>query len=604
MIEAIYGFWVSPITAEIAAEGAKKIVEMTVDGEQIYWSETRPENKGRYTIVEAGKGDITPPDFNARSAVHEYGGGAFTVKDGVVVATQYPDHTVHIKKPGEDWKLLLDGKGTRFANFNITPKGIVAVGETHRDGKEPENFLALIKEGSFSKLASGHDFYASPAISPDGNKIAFITWDHPHMPWTNTELWMLENQQLTKIAGGEEAIFQPQWSPEGVLYFISDRDEWWNLYRYKDGKVEKVFSIEAELGRPLWVFNLSTYAFLDNKIVFLYFQNGFYHVGQYDLKSGKLAQLERPGIQYPEIRAGKDFVALIEDFSDRPTQVVKLPSGEIVKGGKEEKIDPGYISKAEHISFPTSRGQTAYGYFYKPVNKDYTGKKNTLPPLIVMIHGGPTSQAKPAYNLETQFWTSHGFAVLDVNYRGSTGYGRTYRMLLNDNWGIVDVEDCVYGAKYLAGKGLIDPNWEFISGGSAGGFTVLAALAFHNEFKGGANYYGVADLSLLAHDTHKFESRYLDGLLGKDPQVWKDRSPINHLEHFNAPLIIFQGTEDKVVLPNQSEAIYHALKKRGVKTELIMYKGEQHGFRKKESIVDSLEKELEFFQSLMKASQT
>jgi len=611
---APYGTWKSPITAEEAAEGAVKILNVIVDGDDVYWNEVRPKNEGRYTIVKNGE-DVTPPDFSARSAVHEYGGGAFTVKEDTVVTSNFRDKKLYIKEPGKDLRPLTTGKDTRFGDLHITQHGIVAVGETHKPDQEPENFLALIdiQTGTFKKIASGYDFYTSPAISPDGKKIAYICWKHPNMPWTDTELWIANIDEMgnlinsVQVAGQDpETIFQPGWDKDGTLYFVTDRDEWWNLHRYVDGKIENMCKMEAEMGWPLWQLQRSKWTFLGEKLLFACVEKGFMHLGILDPATGKCEKIESPGVTYLQLRSGNGFVVFIEGFDNQSSRIVKMDNKTlartVIKEPEGKTFNEGYISTPQHITYKSAGGREAYGYFYPPKNKDYKGKEGELPPLIVMIHGGPTSKTLPTFALQKQFWTSQGFAILDVDYGGSTGYGRTYRMALNGNWGIVDVEDCIFGAKHLAEQGLVDKDKLLIRGGSAGGYTTLAALTYEDTFKGGADYYGIADLEALAHDTHKFESHYNDTLLGpfnEKAHIWKERSPINHMDKFNSPLIIFQGTEDKIVPPNQSKMIYEALKKKGIKTELYLYEKEQHGFRKKKNIINSLNKEADFYREIM-----
>lgn len=624
---ASYGTWESPITAEMIAAGSFTIMNMIMDGDATYWSEMRPANKGRYTIVKkdaSGAKDVTPPDFNARTFVHEYGGGAFTVDNGIVYSSNGADHAIYMIKPGSDPVRLTSGQtkienasggvslsGTRFADLRPVPGGLVAVGEHHEPGKPVENFLALIDmtSGKYKRLVEGYDFYAAPALSHDNKKIAWICWNHPEMPWTSTELWVAEfngrelvNAQCVTGLDGPEAIAQPQWSDNGTLYFISDRHSgWWNIHRYINEIIENVCPMDAEVGEPHWIFDRSSYAFLNNKIFLAYNKEGIFKLAIFDLKTKKCEPIHRDTVTVQHIRRGNgciqyleghytsgESIVQIEDKPDYPSKIIWTV---------ETKLDQGYISIPQHIGYPSS-GRTAYGFFYPPKNKDYQAPPNEKPPLVVTIHGGPTSQARGSYQLRTQFWTSRGFAVLDVNYGGSTGYGRKYRQLLDRNWGIVDVEDCENGALYLAEKGLVDRNKLFIRGGSAGGYTTLAALAFRKSFKAGASYFGVADITALAHDTHKFEQRYMEQLVGKYPEeeaIWKERSPINSVDKISSPLILFQGEDDMIVPKNQSIMIYDALKKRGIKTELHIYPGEEHGFRQAQNIIHSLNREVAFY---------
>jgi dipeptidyl aminopeptidase/acylaminoacyl peptidase len=628
---ASYGRWKSPITAEKIAAGTTSIINLLVDGDDTYWCEMRPANKGRYTIVKRdGEGkeqDMTPPDFNVRTFVHEYGGGAFTVAKGVIYASNAADSKIYrIAAEGQpipitegQVKVELNGEkhsqGTRFADLRVTDQGLVAIGEQHAPGKPVENFLALIDidSGAVQRLASGYDFYSSPAISPDGKRIAWICWNHPEMPWTHTELWVAEFNER-KIAHalrvtGElaESILQPEWSPEGALYFISDRKGgWWNIHCLVNGTIEKLVAMEAEVGEPAWVFDRSAYAFMGGKILFAYNSAGISRLGLYDLTSRVWSTLECEGNNFHQLRSGKGCVRLLRGH---PTETEALIEVEDAPGypirvlhQKERLASQGYISSPQHISY-TSNGRTAYGFYYPPKNCDYAAPSGEKPPLVVMIHGGPTAQSKGALQWAKQFWTSQGFALLDVNYGGSTGYGRRYRELLNRNWGIVDVEDCVNGALSLVERGLADGDKLAIRGGSAGGYTTLAALAFQKAFGAGASYYGVADITALAHDTHKFETRYMEQLVGKYPEereVWEQRSPIHAVDRISSPLILFQGEDDRIVPKNQSIMIYEALKRRGIPTEIHIYPGEEHGFRQAEHIIHSMNREADFYREVFK----
>lgn len=633
---ASYGTWTSPVTAEKIAEGSKGKLNMVLDEDNTYYVETRPDNKGRYTIVKRDqKGnlhDATPADFNVRTFVHEYGGGAFTVSKGIIYASSGADHALYSIEPGKAPHKLTEGQkkievngtteweGTRFADMQPSSQGLVAVGEHHAPGQTVENFLALIDihTGQYKKIASGYDFYSSPAISADGKKLAWISWNHPYMPWTNTELWIaditsdgsLTNQK--KIAGEiPESIFQPEWSPNGILYFVTDRDKgWWNLYRYmpeKEKTIENVLPMAAEMAEPLWVFGRSTYAFLGNQIVFSYNQDGFWHLGVLDPDRKQWKTLKNAGVSIQQVRSGKNLVQFLEGYADNAEALIQVnPDYSLhLLATTELPLDKDYISIGQHIAF-SSNNRTAYGFYYPPKNKDFKGPKDELPPLIVMVHGGPIAQTRSAFQLKQQYWTTRGFAVLDVNYGGSTGYGRDYRNSLNHNWGLVDVEDCINGAKFLAEKGLVDSRKLVIRGGSAGGFTTLAALTHGDTFKAGANYYGVADITALALDTHKFEKHDMEQLVGKYPEekeLWIARSPIHAVDKIISPLIIFQGEDDRIVPKNQSTMIYDQLKAKGIPTEIHIYPGEEHGFRQAANIIHSLNREYEFYLEVFGLSQ-
>lgn len=624
---APYGTWPSPVTPELVAKGSTAILNMLVDGEDTYWCELRPLNKGRYTIVrrdkQGDKTDITSPDFNVRTLVHEYGGGAFTVFNGTLFASNAADSAIYKITPGIPPVKLTEGttkvkigekevvSGTRFADMHVTPKGIIAVGEEHIPGKPVENFLALIDTGTgrYKKIAVGHDFYASPAINREGTKAAWITWNFPEMPWTNTQLWTGEISNdgtlvnIMQVAGEvPEAIFQPQWAPDGTLYFVTDRDKgWWNLHRYVDGTIDNVCPMAAEAAEPLWVFERSTYAFIGKDILFTFNKDGHWHLARLNPKSKEWREIARPAVAMKQLRSGRDSVRYIEGYGDKDDAIVEVADDgrNTVRVLNEETplLKKDGISFPQHIAFLSGK-RTAYAYYYPPVNSEYEGPADKAPPLVVMIHGGPTAQARNTFQTKMQFWTSRGFAVLDVNYGGSTGYGREYRFLLDNNWGNVDVEDCINGARFLAEQGKADPSNLAIRGGSAGGFTTLAALSSSDVFKAGASYYGVADINALAHDTHKFEAKYMDLLVGPYPakkHLWDERSPINHVDKMVSPLIIFQGEDDTVVPMNQSVMIYEALKKRGIPVEIHIYPGEEHGFRQSQNVIDSLVREWQFY---------
>lgn len=609
--EASYGSWRSPIIAEKIATSVKGYGSVFVDGETIYWLESRPSEGGRSVLVRLEDGghsvDVTPKEYNVRTRVHEYGGGAFTVDRGIIYFVNFGDQRVY-RQEG-DSIIPLTKPDARFADFVPTPHGLVAVGEVH--GKHVDNFLALIdpKSGDYRVLTEDYDFFSSPAVSLDGRKLAWLSWNHPNMPWDGTELWVADFSaeglsNLRKVAGGDsESIFQPQWSHDGVLCYVSDKSNWWNLYRLENNQSVPIYPLAAEFGLPQWVFGMATWGFCGDHIIAAYQKEGCWRLVQLPLHGGEVEELPFEAAQISTLRTGKNFVAFVAGFPTDSQKIVKYDltthEAHLVGGAVlDPSIDPGYFSAAELISFPSAQGRTAYGFYYAPKNRDYHAPAGESPPLLVKSHGGPTGQCTGAFSWTIQYWTSRGFAVLDVNYGGSTGYGRAYRQLLNNGWGIVDREDCEYGAKYLVSVGLADKYRLAIDGGSAGGYTTLCALTFGNIFRVGASYFGVSDLTALTKDTHKFEARYNDKLVGPYPEaqaLYDERSPLHHVDRLNCPVIFFQGAEDKIVPPSQATMMFEALQARGLRTKLVIYEGEQHGFRKAENIRNALEEELKFF---------
>jgi dipeptidyl aminopeptidase/acylaminoacyl peptidase len=624
---APYGSWKSPITADLIVAGTIGLGQIALDGENVYWTEGRPAEGGRNVIVRRtadGKiADMTPSPFNVRTRVHEYGGGTFTVSNGTVYFSNFGDQRLYRQTPGSEPQPLTLEANRRYADAVIDPqrRRIICVCEDHSNGgHEPANCLVSINVENGEDalvLASGSDFYSSPRLSPDNSQLAWLSWNHPNMPWDGTQLWVAsikEDGSLSEpqlVAGGvEESVFQPEWSPDGVLYFVSDRTDWWNFYRWQPslGKggvwmVESLCEMEAEFGLPQWVFGMSTYAFESaNRIICTYTQEGIWYLASLDTQTKQLEVIETPYTEISSLHAANGRAAFIAGSATEPTAIVQMDLAtrqiEVLRRSSELEIDTGYLSMPQAIAFPTENGLTAYAIFYPPQNKDYTAPPEEKPPLIVKSHGGPTASTSSAFNLRIQYWTSRGFAFVDVNYGGSTGYGREYRQRLKDNWGIVDVDDCVNAAKYLAEQGLVDGERLAIAGGSAGGYTTLAALTFRDVFKAGASYYGVSDLEILAKETHKFESRYLDGLIGPYPErkdLYEKRSPIHFTDQLSCPVIFFQGLEDKVVPPNQAEIMVEAIKAKGLPVAYVAYEGEQHGFRRAENIKRTLDGEFYFY---------
>ena len=609
------GAWTSPISAAVVAAGAVPLAQLMLDGSRLGWLEGRASEAGRTTLMvhdDGGSRELTPAPFNVRSRVHEYGGGACLLADGVAFFSHHVDNRLYRIEPnGQPVALTAEGE-QRFADFVLDRRRarLIAVREDHAGaGAYPVNALCAVGfDGAQTVLVEGNDFYAAPRLSPDGRQLAWLCWDHPRMPWEGTELWLadvLDDGTLVDgrlVAGGpDESICQPEWSPDGVLHFVSDRSGWWNLYAFLDGVADPLCPREAEFGAPHWSFGGSLYGFRrDGRIVCAYSEAGVSHLAE--LVDGVLNPIDTPYEEIRELRVHGDIVALL---GGAPTIAPELARIDLATGATDvlahsipQPPASTYLSVPLAISYPSANGRTAHAFYYAPANPDHAPQDGELPPLIVIGHGGPTGMAASTLKLSTQYWTSRGFAVLDVNYGGSTGFGRAYRNLLEHQWGVVDVEDCVAGARHLAEQGVVDPQRLLIRGSSAGGLTVLSALAFHDVFKAGASYYGVSDLAGLDADSHKFESHYNQYLIAppeRAPAVYRERSPIHHTDKLRRPMIFFQGLDDKVVPPQQSESMVEALRARRLPVAYLTLEGEGHGFRKADSVVRTLEAELVFY---------
>ena len=619
---APYGSWKSPITSELVASGTVGLGQIVLDGEDTYWNELRPTEGGRIVIVRRTSGgqttDITLSPFNARTRVHEYGGGAFAVTKGEIYFSNFGDQRIYRQQPGAMPHPITPEVKLRYADMTICRRNrMICVREDHTvAGREPVNTLVSLKlEGCKGGqiLVSGNDFYSSPRISADGSRLAWLTWNHPSMPWDGTELWVGELRtdgslsHPERVAGGiDESIFQPEWSPDGVLYFVSDRTGWWNLYRWHRGIIESLCEMKAEFGRPQWVFGMSTYAFeSEGCIICAYNEQGTWRLASLNTATGKLERIRTPYTDIRSLRASSGLAIFIAGSANEPLSIVRLDLAtrriEVLQRSSNATVNAQYLSIPKAIEFPTENGLTAHTFFYPPRNREYTGPSEERSPLIVKSHGGPTAATSTTLSWAVQYWTSRGIAVLDVDYGGSSGYGRAYRQRLNGQWGVVDVDDCVNGARYLVKIGEVDGKRLAIRGGSAGGYTTLCALTFRKVFRAGASYYGVSDLEALAKDTHKFESRYLDRMIGLYPEqrdLYRKRSPIHFVDRISCPMILFQGLEDKVVPPSQAELMVKALREKGLPVAYIPFEGEQHGFRRAENIKRSLDAELYFYSKI------
>ncbi|MSP37621.1 MAG: S9 family peptidase [Deltaproteobacteria bacterium] len=617
-----YGSWKSPISADIVAGGEIGLEQIRINlnrGDDIYWIERRSQEGGRKVIVRRSADgnitDVTPTGFNARNRVHEYGGADYAISNDAIVFSNFADQRLYRQTlAGEPQPLTKQGN-YRYADGQIDrPRNLFyCVREDHSAPGEAVNAIARVDlngDNSGEIVVSGNHFYSSPRLNPDGSQLAWLTWNHPNMPWDGTELWLgkLGDNgaviEQIKIAGGvDESIYQPAWSPDGVLHFASDRTGWWNLYRWRENQIEALCPMAAEFGQPQWTFGGSLYGFAsDKQIICSYTKNGNDYLATLDIETKNLRDIELPYSAISQVRVTGNRVVFIGASATETSAVVALDLStkrfEVLRRSRDTAVEDGYLSEARAIEFPTEQGLTAHGYFYPPRNRDYAAPANEKPPLLVLSHGGPTSSSSGSLKYSIQYWTSRGVAVLDVNYGGSSGYGRAYRERLNGQWGIVDVDDCANGARYLAERGEVDANRLAIRGGSAGGYTTLCALTFRDIFKAGASHYGISDLEALAKDTHKFESRYLDRLIGPYPErrdLYVERSPIHFTDQLNCPMIIFQGLEDKVVPPNQAEKMVEAVRTKKLQVAYLTFEGEQHGFRKAENIKRVLEAELYFY---------
>ncbi|MEZ0224985.1 MAG: prolyl oligopeptidase family serine peptidase, partial [Alphaproteobacteria bacterium] len=596
------------------------------DGDTLYWLEARPLEKGRNALVRRtadGKiEDVTPPPVNVASRVHEYGGGSYAVNKGRIVYTEKSDGSVWLIEGDAAPRQIVGVKDCRYADFRFVPgtDDIVCVREDHRNRRPTDPEAAIVRLSTSgidaatndgTVLVKGPDFLSSPRVSPDGKKIAWLSWNHPDMPWDATQLHVadlsasgISNAAVVAGADRREAVVQPDWSPDGTLYFCTDRTDWWNLHKLNaKGAVEAVTNVpDGEIGGPHWVFGGRYFDFMpDGKIVAELSQNGQSRAVVID--NGSVTDLDMPPVgACPVPLKGGGFAYVTEAADAAPTiDINQGGTAKTIRAAAPKLLEKENVSAGEEITFPTADGENAHAFYYPPVNAAFKPLDGEKPPLIVMIHGGPTSAAQTGFSAAKQYWTTRGFAVVDVNYRGSTGYGREYRQKLDGNWGVADVEDCAAVVKYLVAQGKADPDRVAIRGGSAGGFTVLAALTTSDVFKAGASHYGVGDLMLLAAETHKFEARYLDRLLGPLPEstaLYKDRSPINHLDKMAAAAIFFQGLDDKVVPPSQAQTMVDAMRKSNMPVAHYEFEGEAHGFRKADTQRRVLDLELGFYAKL------
>lgn len=619
-----YGTWPSSLSAEQVASTGTRLLDLRVNDGVLYWLEGRASEGGRQAIVqyssESSPTEISSSSFNARTRVHEYGGGSYWVTDDIIFATCFEDQRLYsidnngMAHPITDPPLI--PAGIRYADGEVTPDRcrIYCVREQHFESKESVNeIVVLAADGSEQPRAvvSGADFVSAPRISNDGSRLAWLSWNHPRMPWDGTELWTasickngdLDNIQL--VCGGiDESVVQPRWSPDNGLYFISDRSSWWNLYRLEsDGTQTALAPMEADFASPDWVLGLSTYGFSsDGTLICTYETKEGAQLAAVTTNRHELTPIECPWTSISYLQVDGDQVFFL---GASETHVESVVSGnldgsdwQVIARSRTDELDASDVSHAEHVTFPTTNNSQAHALFYSPKNSIVKALPEERPPLLVMSHGGPTSATTRAYNAMIQYWTTRGIAVVDVNYRGSSGFGREYRRALDGFWGIFDTDDCIAAANYLANRGSVDGKRMAIRGGSAGGYTTLCALTYHNVFRAGASYFGIANTETLLTNTHKFESRYLDKLIGPYPEeadTYRARSPIHFVDQIQAAVILFQGLEDEIVRPEQAEQMVDALSACALPHAYLTFEGEQHGFRKAENIIKALESELSFY---------
>lgn len=616
--QAPYGSWQSAITIDKMVERAIRLFDVKLVDDHLYWIEMRPAEEGRYVLMGRGKQGrpraLVPKSCNVRTLVHEYGGNPYGVAGQEIIFVNFEDQRLYVQGR-KDVQPLLPANHCRYADFAARPHmpQVYAVREDHSlPHREAHNSLVMLdldKPGTEVVMASDHDFYSSPCVSPDGTQVAWLAWSHPAMPWDETELWLAQLDDDGEPAGMQclwsapgMSLFQPAWSPDGVLHCVSDQSGWWNLYRFEDDGPRALCPRDAEFGTPQWVFGLSTYAFIDaGRLLCTWCSREGQSLGILDISTDTLTPIETEYTSFSHIQADAQHAVFLAASPTQFTSLVlmDLDSGktEVVRQTSLARIPPQLISVPQAIHFPTEDGHEAHAYFYPPVNPDFEAPEDELPPLLVKSHGGPTSATDDTLNLVIQYWTSRGFAVVDVNYGGSTGYGTAYRRRLNGAWGLVDVQDCANAARHLVREGLVDPGRLAITGGSAGGYTTLACLAFTDVFHAGISHYGVSDLGALARDTHKFESRYLDSLIGPYPEeadLYEQRSPLRAADAITCPILFLQGLEDKIVLPNQAEMMVKALQRQHIPVAYLPFAGEQHGFRQARNIKAAIRAETYF----------
>lgn len=609
--EAAYGTWESPITAASIFEASDRISTLTVENNELYFIERRASANGRNILVKLDDNNeatqLTPSDLSVRTRVHEYGGRPYLIDGNDIYYSQFTDQHIYKLSPdAEPQSLTADGLRYMQCVMDQYRDRLICVREDHRGLGEAVNSLVSVDLTSDEPeqigeiLFEGTDFVTSPQLSPDGRSLAFITWSHPNMPWDDTQLRIItfaEDGSIENLSDlpqeGNVSIANPQYSANNTLYFTADFANWSTLYRLNDdGQVELVLDQELEI---------VSYGLEDeSSAVITYSLEGLRYLARVDLTTGEMTTLGDSFSFAGSIAVATDGTYFIASTPNSQNAIYQLNGSDYTEVYRPSgpQISAEYLSIPQAITYPTGENEEAYGFYYPPVNVDFQGPEGSLPPLIVKVHGGPVGATSSTLDPSIQFWTSRGFGLFDVNHRGSTGYGREFRKKLYPSWGIVDIEDAANGVNWLAERNLIDAEKVAIRGGSAGGYTTLAAMAFQDVFKAGASYYGISDLEVLNQDTHKYESRYLDQLIGVYPEqreVYVQRSPINSVDQINSPLLLLQGLDDKVVPPNQSELIFEALKANCIPTAYIPFEGEGHGFRQPENNIKALNSELDFY---------
>ncbi len=632
---APYGSWASPITTELLTAGTVGLRETRIDGDDVYWLEGRASEGGRTVLVrrtaDGVRVDVTADPFNVRSRVHEYGGGAYAVTGGLVVFANFADRRLYLldtTKPGSEPAPLTPEGGFRYAapELDVRRRRLIAIREDHsQPDAEPVNTLVSLdldggNDDGGRVIVDGSDFVNSPTLDPDGRRLAWVTWDHPAMPWDNTTVWVADVTEDGSLAhahaitDGTYAAGQPRWAPDGRLFYISEQSGWANItFLDLDNPGEASAPLprwELEFGQPGWSLGSSDYDFTaDGRLLCSLVEQGVGWLGLLDPADGALVHVETQAVGFDGVRVSGEVAVFTAAFPADSSTVVRLgiqdteTTFEVLRRATDQRLEAADISVAETVEWDNSRGQNVHGFFYPPANARFSAPADEPPPLLVLSHGGPTGMATSGLNLGLQYWTSRGFAVLDVNYGGSTGFGRAYRERLRGEWGVVDVDDCATGARALADAGRVDDDRLAILGGSAGGYTTLCALTFTDVFKAGASFFGIGDLEALVRDTHKYESRYVDGLIGPYPEAierYLERSPIHHVDRLNSPMILLQGADDEVVPPNQAQSMADALRAKGLPVALVMFEGEGHGFRQQANIARALEAVLYFFSRIFR----